>query len=110
MHWKLFEELYAAHAKRRAVERIHAQRNATIAGVWGNPNFDDGKERKGARKQMINTIDDNVQRAIRKIYGQEQEFDIDQEDPFFGKMEVPELDTAAAVSAKYDVEELDQLS
>jgi hypothetical protein len=119
MYWKLFEELYDAHAKRKAVERCYRLRDAMIGGVWGNSNYDPQKEgSEGARKELLAEIEDNFSRAIREIVtGEKQEDDIPWESPFFAAMKSPRMRTEDAIETpleeqrggkKHHLEQLDQ--
>lgn len=80
--------MYAAHAKRMAVERLNNLKNSMISGVWGNSNYDDDKQ---SREKILHNIDDFYDRALAEIYGVESEVEIDQDDPFFAAMKRPEV-------------------
>lgn len=82
--------MFIAHAKRSAVERIHEVKNAMVAGIWANSNYDDGED---TRKNLLAQVDSFVDSAIASIYGQEvEEEEIDTNNPFFAAMKLPEID------------------
>lgn len=81
--------MYAAHAKRMAVERLNVLKSAMISGVWGNSNYDDDKQ---SRDKILHNIDEFYDRALNEIYtGVEEEVEIDQDNPFFAAMKRPEV-------------------
>ena len=88
MPWRLFEELYKAHAKRKSIESAEATRNAMIGGLWANSNFDDDK---GTRDKAIRDINQSFYDTITSIYnGDAEEIDL-KEDPFFAAMKLPDI-------------------
>ncbi len=89
--WLRFEEMFDAHAKRLAVERVIELKNAMVSGVWANSNYDDGEN---TRANLLARIDDFSESAIAGIYGQssEEEYKDDMESPFFKAMKVPKID------------------
>lgn len=97
--------MYAAFAKRKLVEGLESRRDAMIAGLWGNPNFD-GEDAGDARQRALREIDEQLDRAIEIVYGGEEH--IDPDDPFFSAMSVPEVDqgTLAEVEETRRREEL----
>lgn len=95
MHWKLFESLFMAHGRRKAVERCMQLKAAMYSGVWGNSNYD-AKEKGGAapRDAILRQIDNTFDTAIQQIRGGESELktDIEEDDPFFAAAKVPKID------------------
>lgn len=85
--WRRFEELYDAHAKRMALQRVTELKNAMIAGAWSNSNYDD----ENAREKLLNRIDEFYDHAQKMIYEDPDlhEEKIDENDPFFAAMKRP---------------------
>lgn len=77
-----------------ALTRVSELRNAMIAGVWSNSNYDD---EKNTRERLLRSIDDFYDNAVAQLYGGEKEYveEIDREnDPFFAAMKVPKLEVS----------------
>lgn len=106
MHWRLFEELYSAFARRKAIERVMSLKEAMVSGVWGNSNYDD----KDTRLKLLKEIDDSFRRAMDRINGLTVEEEIDPADPFFAAMKVPEIDDGVEANEDFAeaLAELDQ--
>ena len=106
MHWKLFESMYEAFAKRKAIEQCLAVKNAMLAGVWGNTNFDPQKEGEpGARPEMLEEIEAGYLRAVTEIRlgpveaeKAKKKDDIDWTDPFFAAIKAPRIDTDSVIA------------
>jgi hypothetical protein len=98
-YWKKFETLYKAFIKRKAVEDASKVRNAMIAGLWGNSNFDDDKN---TRQKALTDIEESFQRAVNYIYNETTEDDEHKEmmkDPFFAAINnSDEVTTEAPIS------------
>ena len=67
-----------------------------VAGIWGNPNYDPQKEgEEAARRQILEHIEEQYQRAIVEIYtGQcaaPDSDEIDWDDPFFAASKAPRM-------------------
>lgn len=74
-------------------------RNAMIAGLWGNSNFDDDKN---TRQKALTDIEESFQRAVNYIYNETTEDDEHKEmmkDPFFAAINnSDEVTTEAPIS------------
>lgn len=57
-----------------------------IMGIWANPNYDDDK---GTRNRTLRQIDDWYREAVSSIYEPKKD-PIDKDNPFFGKMKLPD--------------------
>ena len=92
--WRKFEVFYDSHSKRLAAERVIELKHAMITGVWGNSNYDDGKD---SRTELLRSIDDFAEKAINQIYASEPSGEyveeVDMNNPFFAAMKVPKLET-----------------
>ncbi len=70
-------------------------KDAIVAGIWGNSNYDPQKEgQEGARKQILEHIEEQFQNAIHEIYTGERISDndeIDWDDPFFAASKAPRI-------------------
>lgn len=103
-----------------AVDRCNAVKDAIVAGIWGNSNYDPQKEgQEGARRQILEQIEDQFQNAIRSIYTGKpaKDDEIDWDDPFFAASKAPRIgkpdgagasDTQTSAEQKKMLEELDQ--
>lgn len=91
MPWQKFEALYESHSKRQAVESATLVRNAQIAGIWANSNYDPQKQGEDPRGDLLKEVYASYVKSIQMIYNQfEEESDqIDWDDPFFKAMKVP---------------------
>jgi hypothetical protein len=94
MPWKLFDELYTAHLKRKAIERVNRMREIMITGIWGNSNYDPQKKgEESPRTAALKHIEQQFEEAVMKIRGVATEYDgFDKENPFFAAMKVPEIE------------------
>lgn len=81
-YWKKFEFMFAAYLKRKYLEEAKELKNSMIAGLWGNPNYDE----KSYRQKALKDIEENYQAAIRIIYNGPEEFEIDMDQPLFSAM------------------------
>lgn len=102
MYWKLFEDMFTAHAKRKAIAQCIATKNAMIAGAWGNSNYDQQEEGKeGPRRSVLEQIEDGFMRAVTEIRTGEkpQEEEIDWTDPFFAAIKAPRIGTEDSILA-----------
>jgi hypothetical protein len=55
--------------RRKAVESLERTRNATIAGVWGNPNYDPQKEGdSGHRSEFLEKLQERHMEKIAEMY------------------------------------------
>lgn len=72
-----------------AVRELLERKHAMISGLWANPNLDG--EDKETRGRAIKQIDDQHNEAIRKIYGEDLEIEVDESHPFYAKMKQVEL-------------------
>jgi hypothetical protein len=78
--------MFAAHAKRVAVERVHKIKEAMVGGVWSNSNYDDGK----TRADLLQKIDEFATQAIASIYDPvEDDGKLDMNNPFLAAMKLP---------------------
>jgi hypothetical protein len=88
MRWPAlrFERAYEADQRRRGIESALARRDQLVAAIWANPTWDD-KENADARKKMLSSLDDSLQREISIIRGsarpQEDKPDPLDHDPLF---------------------------
>lgn len=92
--WQLFEAMYEAHSKRKAIEKITRLKEAMITGVWANSNYDAAKKgQESPRSRILADIDERFDKAIAMIDGKtEDEYSgFDREDPFFSAMDVPQI-------------------
>ena len=81
--------MYEAFARRQAISEIMDRKNAMIAGVWANPNFDqEGKA--DLRGNFISKIDNIFEEAIDRIHGVIPEVDLES-DPFLAAMKMPDV-------------------
>jgi hypothetical protein len=71
-----------------ALSRVGELRNAMVAGVWSNSNYDD---EKNSRQGFLNRIDEFYDHAVSTIYDDENRHleEIDMDDPFFAAMKRP---------------------
>lgn len=60
--------------------------SSMVAGVWGNSNYDE----KNYRQSFLSEVRGLYEQALEELYGEGSE--IDDENPFFRAMNVPELD------------------
>jgi hypothetical protein len=112
--WLRFEVFYEAFVKAVVIESIERRKDAMIAALWANSNFDDDK---GTRRNAIEEIEANFQEAIDSVNNPMPENDIDMDNPFFNpalrgreKIEAPRNDegtVAQNITAK-DLASLDQ--
>lgn len=82
--------MYLAYVRREAVRNVTASRDAMVAGIWGNPNFD-SQENKNLRSDLLRDVDEQLETAIQRIYGNDPETVDLSENPFFSAIRVPEL-------------------
>ena len=71
-------------------------KDAMVAGIWGNPNYDPQKEgQEAARRQILEHIEEQYQKAILEIYAgpdvASRSDEIDWDDPFFAASKAPRL-------------------
>jgi len=101
MHWKLFERLFEAHAKRKAIDKCEGIKQAMIAGVWGNSNYDSQEEGKeAARPKLLDEIEEGFKRAVFAIRSggeRDKREDIDWTDPFFASIKAPRIGSEQAI-------------
>ncbi len=66
--WKRFERFYGAAQKRTLIESLQSRKEAMIAALWSNSNYDSQKEGEDApRQEMIENIEESYNRVIEKI-------------------------------------------
>lgn len=80
--------MFESHARRQATERTLATKDAIVSGIWANTNLD----HENQRKSVLEDIDRGFDLAIKSIYGEKVEEEIDMNNPFFAAMQVPEID------------------
>ena len=88
--WRRFEAMFESHGRRMALIRVNELRNAMVAGVWSNSNYDSNTQEK-----TLAAIDEFYDSALKSIYSGETEYveEIDEEnDPFFAAMKRPKID------------------
>lgn len=81
--------MYLAHAKRIAVEKAEAVRNAMISGLWANSSLDDGKN---TRTQALDEVQSNFNEMIKEIYAGKETPEAQEEfenHPLFQKINTP---------------------
>jgi hypothetical protein len=83
--------MFVAHAKRKAIERVHEVKAAMIAGVWSNSNYDGEAD---TRTDLLRKIDVFVETATNSIYGVEEveEEEDFENNPFFAAMKIPGIE------------------
>lgn len=87
-YWKKFEKFYEAHLKRKAVEDAARTKDAMVAGLWGNSNFDDDKN---TRKKALSEIENSFEEAVLDVYDKNRHEKIEfKSDPFFKAMKLPD--------------------
>jgi hypothetical protein len=74
------------HQKRQIIAGLEAQKQAMVAALWSNSNYDDGK---GTRTKAIRDIEESyaealvaIERALGSGYVSEEE-KLEKENPFF---------------------------
>jgi hypothetical protein len=90
MYWERFDELFGAFSRRQAVDDLRTMRDAIITGIWGNSNYDGDGKSPSQRPKLLEHIHEWYYNGVAEIYGDEpEEFEIDQDDPFFKAMQLP---------------------
>jgi hypothetical protein len=77
--------------QRRLLESLERRKEDMISALWANSNYDDDK---GSRRSAIEEIEKNYEEVAQAIiYGEEQEQEIDEDNPFFasGKKAIAKL-------------------
>lgn len=78
-----FEAFYAAFARRKVADELSQRRSLEIAALWGNPNLDTEDDPR-LRQKIMQEVDEQISRAIARLYGAEVEDDEpDMDDPFW---------------------------
>lgn len=81
--WRRFEVFFDRHLRRKSRLAIEAQRDALIAAINANSNYD-GKENVELKKERIESIDESAKSAIESLYGATQPREDDfGDDPLF---------------------------
>lgn len=87
--WRRFEVFFDRHLLRKARVAIEAQRDALIAAINANPNYD-GQEASQAKIKRIEDIQEVSAQAIEQLYDRsltpEKENDPFESDPLFKSM------------------------
>lgn len=97
--WRRFEVFFDRHLRRKSRIAIEAQRDALIAAINANSNYD-GQDNAEAKKERIEAIDESARFAIEQVYdtgGRRDEPDPFGDDPLFSAMKQkgkPVLDQA----------------
>lgn len=84
--WQRFDAFFQAFARRKAVESLEARKLAMLSGLHGNSNMSGDDLGKA-----VEQLEESFKTATNAIYGLVDEEEIDQSNPFFGQIKVPEI-------------------
>jgi hypothetical protein len=83
--WRRFDRFFEAYSRRLAVEGLERRKLAIIGGLHsGNIGGED-------LAKAVASIEESFAEAVAAIYGDTVEVDIDKDNPFFGKIKLPEI-------------------